>query len=492
MRNPIPLFVCLAAALLGVGCPARDDGSSPEPLLCENDGLPLPAFAATGPRDLPPTFVPLEIGAFPRPADEACAGNVEIAVAAGESIAEALALATSGTTLTIAPGTYVEGEGGYALEWSTPGVCLRAQGSGEVVLRAAPDQDYGLVFDASNTVVEGLTLRGFRYAVSLNGGIDDGSTQSNVTLERLRLEEFRGSTSDGIVAYGDNTADGGAPTVDGLLLLDVVVDGASLGVSCNAGPCEHWWLERVRVLGTNADTGNSGADAFAIESGRQIAVVDSEFLGAEADGIDTKAEDVVIFGARVAVGRNGIKLWHGGDVIDSAITECGGDGCLIGDQSGRYRYLHVLATHYGDPGEPAGYLGTWGYDVAVADTSFSVEIVNSIFAENALPAGFYFPAEAAVSIRNSMFDDVDAKLVDLSDGTSLLVSELAAFEAGGRGSGNVVGTALFEDDDCRRLVLPGTSPARDTAETIPALDRDILGNARVAGAGADLGPFESP
>lgn len=478
-------------ALLCAACPSGGDGAAPEQLLCENDGLPMPAFAETGPRELPPTFVPLEVATFPRPAGEACAGNTVVPVAAGESIADALALATSGTTLVIAAGTYVE-PGAYALEWSTPGLCLRGQGPGDVVLEAAGDQDYGLVFSASNTVVEGLTLRGFRYAISLNGGVDDGATQSNVTLERLRLEEFPGSTSDGIVAYGDNTADGGAPTVDGLLLLDVVVDGASLGISCNAGPCEHWWLERVRVLGTNAGTGNSGADAFAIEEGRQIAVVDSEFLGAEADGIDTKAEDVVVFGARVAVGRNAIKLWHGGDVIDTAITGCGGDGCLIGDQTGRYRYLHVLATHYGDPGEPAGYLGTWGYDVAVADTNFSIEIVSSIFAENAQPAGFYFPEDALVSIRTSMFDDSDAKLADLSGGTSFAVSELAAFEATGRGSGNFVGTAGFEDDDCRRLSIPSTSPARDAAETTPGLDRDILGNVRVSGAAADLGPFETP
>ena len=101
-------------------------------------------------------------------------------------------------------------------------------------------------------------------------------------------------------------------------------------------------------------------------------------------------------------------------------------------------------------------------------------------------------AEATVSIRRSLFDDTDAKLVDLSDGTSLLVADLAAFEAGGRGSGNIVGLPMFEDADCRRLAIPPASPARDAGEIVPLLDRDVLGNARTAGAAPDLGPLETP
>ena len=91
-----------------------------------------------------------------------------------------------------------------------------------MVLQAAPAQKYGIAISASDAVVEGVTLRGFTSSIGLAG-----TTLRRITIERVRVEQPQGDFRDGIVAYTGR--------VDGLLLLDVSVAGADLGVSCNEG-----------------------------------------------------------------------------------------------------------------------------------------------------------------------------------------------------------------------------------------------------------------
>jgi hypothetical protein len=98
--------------------------------------------------------------------------------------------------------------------------------------------------------------------------------------------------SEGIVSYLDHSDTPSIPVVDGLLLSNVNLSNMDMGVSCNSGPCEHWWLDRVTIRCRTAGNGNSGSDAFAIERGRQIVVTNSYVTGAEADGIDVKGTDV--------------------------------------------------------------------------------------------------------------------------------------------------------------------------------------------------------
>lgn len=110
---------------------------------------------------------------------------------------------------------------------------LDADGGPAVVLEAAEGQKYGLDLRADRAVLSGFVLRGFAGAVGMWG--PEGHTQRGVTIENVRIE-LDGDTRDGIVSFGDNRAvPGRPPTLDGLLLLDVSVAGADLGVSCNAG-----------------------------------------------------------------------------------------------------------------------------------------------------------------------------------------------------------------------------------------------------------------
>lgn len=381
------------------------------------------------------------------------------------------------------PGTYVENPGEpTAVDWRVSNVCLVAPRG--AILRAARGQKYGLAISASDAVVEGLTLRGFQGSVGLDAG--EGQTLRRVTIERVHVERPAGPFRDGIVAYGDNRRRPGHPAaVDGLLVRDTTVSGTDIGISCNAGPCAHWWIEDTRVSARRASQ-SSGADAFAVEDGRQIVLVDSTLSGASADGIDTKADDVVVFGCRVLdVARNGVKLWHGGDVIDTVVDGTGADAALVGDGPGRYRYLHVLVRRH-DPGG-TGYVGTWGYD---RRRPVRLEIVNSIFAGNA-SGGFFAVSGSRISIRHSVFGDAHAKLLELSDGRTFAASQLRPLERAGLGRGNVLGDP--------RLVLAGLlrwstrpgSPARNLGEPVAGLTRDLYGRARSLGSGPDAGPVET-
>lgn len=456
-----------------------------EPAMSSPDsGSTTPA----GPRELP-TFVDLELDRFPRPAEEACADPDRIVdVAAPASISAALAAASRGTTIRVAPGTYIEDPGfPTAITWETDGVCLLGTGvgagadgggEGQVVIQAAPGQKYGIDLRADSAVMAGFTLRGFEAAIGMWS--PEGQTQRDITLEGLRIEGFRGAQREGIVAYGDNRSVAGRPpTVDGLLVLDVQVDGVDMGISCNAGPCEHWWIERTSVTGRRGSE-SSGSDAIAVEDGRQVVILDSVARNAAADGIDLKADDVVLLGARVLdVGRNAIKLWRGGDVLDSVVDGSGADAALVGDGGGRYRYAHVLVTHHG-LGD-TGYVGWWAFD---EPAEIDLEIIDSVFVDNSV-GGLYVPVGGRVRLERNDFADAGAKLLERG-GEIWMTDDIAALEAAGLGSGNL----SVEPELCPDWTPGEGSLLVDAGVIIPGLERDLWGAPRVVGPAPDIGPVE--
>lgn len=499
MRYRFFLAFVLPLALFGCG----DDGARPEPTAAVSsestttvqtgqapaDPAPIEqepgstAPGTPGPRALPATIVDLEVSAFPRPAAEACADNPTVVdVPDGGSIATAIADAKPGTTIQVAAGTYVEQPDEWlALQIDVDDLCVRAVGGPAVI--ESNNQGLGISLTGSDVVLEGLVLRGFEVGIAIDGR--EGVTQENLTIERTRIEALSGEFREGVIVYAEPW--GSAPVVDGLLLLDVVVDGADLGVSCNVGPCHHVWVEGSVINGRRSTSG-SGADAFAIEEGRQIAVVDTVVRGASADGIDTKADDVVVFGARVYdLGRNGVKLWRGGDVINTIIDGSGADASLVGEEPGTYRYLHTLVTHHGEG--DFGYVGTWGYDSR--SSGITVEIVNSIFAHNSA-GGFFIPEGATLSMRHTiLWDDTEHKLLDVGDESTFEFSDLSAFESAGHGVGNLIADPQFVDLGGHDYATGSSSPARDAGEVIPGLEVDALGGARVQGQAPDIGPIES-
>ena len=483
LQKPVAVLVAFLAV-----CAACGNGDAEQEVDRGSRAEPSSTAAAggLGPREIPATIVDLEVDAFPRPADEACLDNTTVVeVAVGESIAAALEVTEPGTTIAVSAGTYVEHPGEWvALEADTDDLCLRAVG-GEVVLEAASDQRRGISLTGDDMVIDGLVLRGFETGIAVDGR--DRETQRALTIEDTRIEELVGEFREGIVVFAE-PSDPVTAVLDGLLLLGVEVEGTDLGVSCNVGPCEHVWVERTRIAG-RAGSGDSGADALAIEEGRQIVVVDSVVEGAPADGIDTKASDVVVLGCQLFdLGRNGVKLWRGGDVINTIIDGSGADASIVGEEPGRYRYLHTLVAHHGDPGETP-FVGTWSYDTP--STEITIEIVNSIFYQNS-PGGFFVPDGAAVSIRNSIFHGAPGDtMLDVGQGASYTLADLDELEDAGFGVGNVVADPGLVDPAGRDFSTDASSPARDAGEEIDGLDTDATGSDRVRGTAPDIGPVES-
>jgi hypothetical protein len=382
---------------------------------------------------VPPTFVGVETSAFPEPG-AACRDSrrtLRVPSQRFPTISGALSAARPGTRIVVAPGRYREHPNEwFALRLDVSRVCLVAPKRRSSIV-AAPGQKYGLLVTGSNVAVSGLTLRGFTASVSL--GRDDGATQRAVTLQHLRIVAATAGWSEGIVAYPDHRDRPWVPVVDGLLLADVRLSGVAMGVSCNGGPCAHWWLDRVRIA-ARGGAGDSGADAFAVESGRQIVVTRSVFSGAGGDGIDTKAEDVVVAGCSVTdVARNGIKLWHGGEVMETTVAGSGADAALVGDGGGRYRYRRISVTDHA-PGTD-GYVGAWGYDT---QQGIQLTITDSTFSHNSA-GGLYVPDVPGTTLRldDDVFADDGAKLLDYG-GLELRISlaGLAELQARGWGSGN--------------------------------------------------------
>ncbi|MDP4014369.1 MAG: choice-of-anchor Q domain-containing protein [Candidatus Nanopelagicales bacterium] len=495
------IAACLVAVALAAGAGAGEVPDHASPVVRQagiqltsvpspDKGVPTRS-SKRGPRKIKATFVPLEVSAFPRKAAKSCADNtriVNVPSSRARTIAQGLSAATPGTTVRVRAGTYTEQPGEwFALELAKNNICLRSRG-GRVVIRAASGQRYGLLLSGSSTVIQGIKLKGFSSGISL--GAAEGSTQRRVTIQGV-VVVARGAWRDGIVAYTDNRGSPGGrqpPAVDGLLLNNVRVRGTDIGIACNAGPCAHWWLDHVRVKG-RVSSEDSGADTFAIEEGRQIAIVDSKFVTASADGIDTKANDVLVFRSAVYnAARNAIKLWRGGDVINTVVDGSGADAALVGDAAGRYRYAHVIVTRH-DPGG-SGYVGTWGYD---GNPALRLEIVNSILSNNA-SGGLYVPSTAgtSVNIRRNLFSDRGEKLLDAGGTVYMITSSgLSDASAAGYGSGNQIGSPQFVKRAAHNYATAAGSRARDAAVSIPALKADFLGRPRVLGPGPDIGAVES-
>ena len=149
-------------------------------------------------------------------------------------IAEALAAAAEGDTILLEQGIYREGEDGDdgALRITKPGVILRSlPGKRARVLPRAAGTKRGVLISADNVMVHGLTLEGFTSTGVAIGR--EGATVRGVIISEVTIKAGKGDWVDGIVVWPDNRALK-KPASAGLLIRNVTIEGANLGVSCGA------------------------------------------------------------------------------------------------------------------------------------------------------------------------------------------------------------------------------------------------------------------
>lgn len=353
----------------------------------------------------------------------------------------AVAAAEPGDVIQVAGGSYQLPSGEeFGLTISDPNVVLTAAPGAVVKLTPAPGQTRGIWLSGDNAVLDGFELSGFT-----SQGIQFGrltSPQKNVQILRTKVT----GGSDCIRSVFNS---GTTPVVSGLLLYKVSISSPTIvGFNCGEGPCNNIRLEQVTVKGIGASSGNSGADAIALEHGANVAIVDVDVSGVSGDGIDTKVDNVLVMNAKAHdVARNGIKLWRGGDIVNSLVWNTGADAAVSFAAPGKYRvFSTVVANH--SPGA-----NSYSLVAAYGQTGVgSLEIANSIFYKNAGP--IYAPPQFTVTAVNSVFFG-SRNGVELAWGTKAYGS--AASPVSSLAGGNVGSDPMFGPGVTFAL-LPG-SPA---------------------------------
>jgi hypothetical protein len=485
------------AALLLAGAPVIAQEPSPEPGIC--DGAicgPSGAFTAVS----FPTLTEIAWSAFPAnpPRPYSPAGRALYVAADGDdsnagtadapfaTLTHAVEVAQSGDVVWVADGEYRIGGADYyeGLVLETPGVTLAAQNVGGVTLVPAdPYTQVGIEALADDLVIDGFVIQGFA-SVGIEFGRTVSPPQRNLALKHLRVEQVE----EGIrAAYGG----GGQPVTDGLLVYDVWLrDITGIAMQCGEGPCNNMRWEALRVEMPTGDIGNSSLDGLAVEYGDNVVVFNAEVSGASADGIDLKSTHSAVANVIVHdLGRNGIKLWQGGDVINALVYNTGADAALVFESGAPYRVLNTIVARH-----------SWGesaYGMTVAYDSPNepgrLEIVNSVFYQNS--GAIWVSPEFQLDVQNSVFFG-SANGQELIWGDVVIgedESTVSALESAGGGAHNLgFVDPGFANPSARDYTWNPDSPLFDAGTDAGGIlpDFDLYGHPRVVGAAVDVSPWE--
>lgn len=383
------------------------------------------------------------------------------------SIGKALESAAAGDLILVHGGTYTEAD----LTIATDNLILTAATGETVTLKGSSKT--GLRVSGSHVTVNGINLSGFQ--IGFDVGRDDVS-QKDLVISNLRIDcPNEMDETGGIIDFVGSSF----PSLDGMLVKNVTITGSVISVSCNVGLCKSWRFDDVRIVGSNGGGGFSASDGVAVENGDNILFYRTDISGCTSDGIDMKATRVVIWNSTVHnISRNAIKLWYGGDVVNTVVHHSGADAAIQVKTSPRFRFLHsVLAYH--------NYSSDTTYNMTVdyeTNGSIQVEILNSIIYNTS--GGSYFSGGSTLSIQNSIFYGMqNGTLLERGSATASTAAELATY-----GSGNLVQDPMVTADFHLKTGSPGINKGKALTTYYPATD--AKGKPRVSGAGPDLGAFE--
>jgi hypothetical protein len=199
----------------------------------------------------------------------------------------------------------------------------------------------------------------------------------------------------------------GAVGVDGLLVRRVTLsDIRDVGFEFGAAAGRN-----VRITGLHVQMAGSGGDGLAFAAGDNVLIENTIVEGAAADGIDLKATRVAVVNTVVRrVGRSGIKLGAGGDLINCIVFDTGAGAQLV-TEGGSYRIIDcTFAGHLAQRGDLAqggnSYAATFGYPGSVGD----VTLINSAFFEQ--PGALFFSAGMNVRVQYCDFWGFPDRLVE--------------------------------------------------------------------------------
>lgn len=348
------------------------------------------------------------------------AGNGDVVyVRGGTYAASGLVVTQSDFLLSVYPGESVtiesaEASSTYGLTIASPGQHdvtvrgLRLQGFADVgiyvgnpqtvhrvafedVAVSGSDTGFAGNFQRGAVAVDGLLVRHMTLSDIRDAGFRfGGAAGRNVRITGLHVQMVR---SDAAAAIAPPSAVGAATTEATTAAAAATTTGA---------------------VGTSAATAGapgSGGDGLAFAAGDNVLIENTIVEGAAGDGIDLNATRVAVVNTVVRrVGRSGIRLGAGGDVINCIVFDTGADAQSGADaqlvtEGGSYRVVDcTFARHPGQGG--SSYAATFGYPGSVGD----VVVINSAFFEQSGP--LFFSAAMKVQVQQCDFWGFPSGLVE--------------------------------------------------------------------------------
>lgn len=271
--------------------------------------------------------------------------------------------------------------------------------------------------------------------------------------------------------------------IEGLILSDIVIEEAGLAV--NIGDERDANVHGLRISGLelrNPPPGgnNTSFDGIAVVNSYKVLIDLCVIEHTEGDGIDCKALDVCLVNTLVhGTARNGIKLWRGGELVNTIIHDCSAsaDAALVVEAGYPFRMIHSVLM-----GATPGYAATYNYP---STSSAKVEVVNSVFSN--LTHSFYLGTNDLRSAHSLYHATADG--IYSGQTAAATVAQLNQFP---NCAANLSADPFFADPAGFDFRVPGESPCRDAGTSAGVLlpSFDYSGNPRVMGAAPDIGPCE--
>ena len=347
-----------------------------------------------------------------------------------------------------------------------------------------------------NITIRDLSLQGWSTPFFFGSSFEEPPMR-NLVIKRIRADQFRKRGPDFITSFFstdylltgyfagrefDPDDPGIKYQIEGLIISGIRMSGVDMPINIgdeDDANVRGLRISDVEVSNPPTGTGSTAVDGFALVNCHRVLVDNCVLENIEGDGIDAKSTRVAVINTLLSrIGRNGVKFWRDGEVINSVIYSANADAAFVIEE-GPCRMIHSVLAEKG-----AGYSGTYAY---VEGSGEKFEVVNSIFID--LDHTFYL-GTADLRARNSLYFNLPAGLysgeVNVPDAATL----------------NNLPDCGFNRESDPLLVSPQRGDFR-TAHGSPARGRgtgsgailpafDYYGNPRPATGGRSIGPVEHP
>ena len=403
------------------------------------------------------------------------------------NLQDAAASANPGDTIVLRGGTYTSAGAFSNSGTASSPITIRPFPGEKPVFDIAGKWD-GLDIAGSYLTFEGLEINQINapekaFCVWVTGAVRKGITLRNMSIHNcetaLRL------------SYVDSG-------VDGFTLEDTEIrDNDLIGIDCAPGPCDNVTIRRSWIHGNGYGDNDTAADGVAFEdNSSNIVIEDSETDHNGGDGFDIKGTNAHIIRSYAHhITRDAIKLWRGGEIVNSVVTQSGFSVTLMGGAdydltNNTFAWSQTLGRGYAltleiNPSAAGGSVTLRNNLVISRDGSIGLPSVEGGAGEN----GFF------VTFRNNLFWFlIPGDGIYLPTGRFVGVDEINAGGLEGErsidlGGNRAVDPLISEQTDGQAVLLVG-SPALDAGARIGAPTTDIRGAARPYGIAVDIGAYE--